>query len=352
MNKKIIIIVATFLFIIGVLLGLYLGKKNNKSKEMTIDNIKIEFVNYLESKIQKDGSFEYIINLDSGAVLDDYSVLRHSLSYYALLKEYENNNPEEKKNTIKKGIDFLLPRIVEIDDKAFIISDNMTDFDLGNCSLVLILMSEYQRVYKTPDYQEYITKLADGIISMQRLEGRFNHLCTSEKIVLKEKDVIIYYEGEAALALLKAYKVTNDEKYLESAKKAIDYYVSNEYEKYADHWQEYAMLEFLKYNDESKYINYAIKNLSPKMDEIKTKKEIYNTDLETLKSGLEIYNKHSVLDSKYTIEEVKNEYENGLKLIEKDFDNLPINSLIESFFAKKGQNSIRIDDLAHYIMAF
>ena len=350
--KKILFIPILLLFIVGC------GTKNNTNNIATQNDIdatiiKTKFVSYLESLILEDGSFQYIVNLNQNKSLDEYDILRHSLSYYAILKEYERDQSVLSKNKtiIEKGIDFTIPRIIVRDDKAYVIAENMSDIACGDCSLVLILMCEYQKAYGDLKYQDYISKLANGLLFMQRDEGRFNHLYHADKMTLKEKDVIIYYDGEAVLALCKTYGLLKDKKYLDSAKKAIDYYISMEYEKFSDHWQEYTIAEFLNYNEGSQYIEYAILNLESKMDSIVNKDGIYNTDLEVIKTGIEVFEKFNYMNTKYTLAEIKSKYISEIDKIEKIYVEVQDNaSFIESFFAKKGKKSIRIDDLAHYIL--
>ena len=348
MKKYVIIFFAIFVLLFLVILTC----NNNIEKNYDISDIKAEFVKYLESRINNDGSFKYTTNLDETRELDDYNMLRHALSYYALLIEYEKNENvlKEKQNVIEKGIDFIIPKITLKDGKAFVIADDAEEFDLGTLSLSIILMSEYQKAFNCDTYNKYIDEMANGIMYMQRSEGRFNHLITAEKLTLKKKDEIIYYEGEAVIALCKAYEITKNEEYLISAQNAINYYISMNYEQYADHWQEYAIGEFLKFNDETQYVEYAIANLCNKVEKCQKQNIFYNTDLETLKCGISIYSKNTDFEGKYTLKEVQEVYDESIKQLEDDFNNLGENSTVEEFFKNRGANHIRIDDLAHYIL--
>ena len=87
MKKYVIIFFAIFVLLFLVILTC----NNNIEKNYDISDIKAEFVKYLESRINNDGSFKYTTNLDETRELDDYNMLRHALSYYALLIEYEKN---------------------------------------------------------------------------------------------------------------------------------------------------------------------------------------------------------------------------------------------------------------------
>ena len=210
------LVIPLTIFLCGVLI-LLLCFNNQPQKIYSAEDVKNEFVKYLESKILDDGSFKYITNIDGSRGLDDYDVLRHALSYYALLNEYEKKSTklENKKETIEAGIEFVLSNIeYSGDDLAYVISSDSEEIILGDCSLVTILMCEYQKVYRDDRFKETISKLANGIVSMQRLEGRFNHVYWAEWNTLKDQDRIIYYEGEAVIALCKAYEITGNDDFL------------------------------------------------------------------------------------------------------------------------------------------
>ena len=42
--------------------------------------------------------------------------------------------------------------------------------------MLVTLMCEYQKAYDDNKYFKYAKDLSNGILSMQRLEGRFNHI--------------------------------------------------------------------------------------------------------------------------------------------------------------------------------
>ena len=323
-------------------------------KQITIDSdfIKDEFVKYLESKICDDGSFEYITNLDGSKELDDYNLLRHSLSYVSLLSAYKNDDLPSKKETIEKGIDFLIPSIIyKNEEEAFLMIYKDNEITLGSTSLAIVLMCDYQNKYDDDRYFEYAKKLSNGILSMQRLEGRFNHVFNSN-FTFKEKERIIYYEGEAVLALCKIYDLTKDERYINAARKAIDYYILSGYEAYGDHWQEYAVNEYSKYVEENYILEYGLKNANTVLENISKSSEVYNTNLETLNNGLEILAKYKYSgDSIITREKLENAINNAKNDIINTYLSAKEKNKIEGFFAQKGYKSVRIDDIAHYILA-
>jgi hypothetical protein len=76
------------------------------------------------------------------------------------------------------------------------------------------------------DRKEKAQLLADGILVQQRPDG-------SHKIYFgpERDDGLDFYPGEAMLALLTTYKITNKEKYLESVEQGFIYYKTKYYER-------------------------------------------------------------------------------------------------------------------------
>ena len=216
--------------------------------------------------------------------------------------------------------------------------------------MIVTLMCEYQKAYGDDKYLKYAQDISNGILSMQRLEGRFNHVL-NENFNFKEKDRVIYYEGEAVLALCKIYDLTKQEDYLNAAKKAIDYYILSNYESYADHWQEYAINEYSNYIEEKDVLEYGLKNAKMALENIKKNKQAYNTDIETLNNGIKMLSKHMFSGEIINENELKEALDSTKVDIINTFSSVKEQNKVEGFFIKKGYKSVRIDDVAHYILA-
>ena len=76
------------------------------------------------------------------------------------------------------------------------------------------------------DKKEHITLLVNGILRQQRQDGSYKIYFGNEL-----DNGLDFYPGEAMLALLAAYKLTNDERYLDSVQRGFSYYKSQYYEK-------------------------------------------------------------------------------------------------------------------------
>jgi len=74
--------------------------------------------------------------------------------------------------------------------------------------------------------KEKALPLADGILVQQRPDGSYKIYFGPDR-----DDGLEFYPGEAMLALLAAYKVTNEKKYLESVEQGFVYYKTKYYER-------------------------------------------------------------------------------------------------------------------------
>ena len=330
-----------------------------EEKEYSALQIREQFANKLESLVRSDGSFLYEYNIEHKNEIDDYNILRHSLSSYALINYYEENDLlKSKRELVERMLEYIKEQIVEDNNGNMYVADIVEDeIKLGACALGLLNFCEYERLYNDERYHDVCIKLANGILTMQRLDGRFSHIYNPNTFKLKEKDRIIYYEGEACFALCKAYGLLKDEKYLTAVNKAVNYYCRNGYSQYNDHWQEHAVFELSKYVEDDEYLEYGVKNVTSKLTLFKQKDDFANTDFELFNTCLKLIDRvgkekyasqFDAIDEELTRRKniLVNEYNKIVNDKDKDLDN------IESFLKEKGKNHLRIDDLAHYIIAF
>ncbi len=97
--------------------------------------------------------------------------------------------------------------------------------DLGSTALAVVALAEYERATGKKTYRPLATRLTEWILHMQRADGSFRHLYvvpTGERL---ERPTLLYYSGEAALALARMYLVTRQERYRFAAKRAVNWLV-------------------------------------------------------------------------------------------------------------------------------
>ena len=138
-------------------------------------------------------------------------------------------------------------------------------------------------------YTEIACALGNGILSLLNPEtGEFSHVLNMD-FSLKERYRTVYYDGEAAYALCRLYRLTKEEKWLFYAEKAVDHFLTADYTRYRDHWVAYAMNEITRYIHRDDYDTFALRNARVNLDFLYKRETTYHTFLELLMVTFETY---------------------------------------------------------------
>ncbi len=338
---------------------------NNRS----IENIKSELPNIIEStgkllaSMNKKGKYVYGYSTNSAKEFNSYNILRHAGSTWSLILYYKEYPSDELKTTIQESIDYLINNftIEYNDDITFVVEKKSSEIKLGGNALALLMLSEYSLVFSDYKYDDISKKIANGIIHMQNDDGSYNHILDLN-FNIKEKFRTVYYDGEATFALLKYYKVNNNNILVEQAKKAIDYFIDNNYEKYRDQWISYALNEYIKINTNERYINFAFLNYTYNRQKLDNNKSFGPTRLELLITTLDTYNyvinnADSSVIKDFNIKELKNSIEINFETLFNFYIseevamylNNPI-LVLNGFHDIKSNFRMRIDDLQHSLL--
>ncbi len=147
-------------------------------------------------------------------------------------------------NTYKYYLQFYK----EKENYAFVNIHNATI--ANNAFLIMGLLNSYKYNLTFTwnlSQDQLIENLANGIIKMQRPDGSYN-----TKFLMNSNSGENFYPGEAMLALMKLYNYNNDEKYLNSVKKAFPYY-----QKY---WRKHKNTAFIPWHSQADYLLYKATN--------------------------------------------------------------------------------------------
>ncbi|MBR6026526.1 MAG: hypothetical protein IK065_02880 [Neisseriaceae bacterium] len=342
---------------------------------------------YLSKQIQQDGQYRYGYFPVFGREIPTYNTLRHASSTYALLEGYEacrdelnsnyNNTISPNKATekslqeihsqIDKAINYLLTRNIKYSqDCGYVVDSVSNEIKLGANATTILALVKYLSVFpQTQHYQKYLdtaNKLANGIISMQEENGSFIHILDGNNFSFKEKTRTIYYDGEAAFALMRLYGVTREQKILDCVVKAFDFFIANHHENAHDHWLSYCSNELLKYLPEKKYFAFAVNNVNGFVDFIRDRLTTYPTLLElsmAFHNALLLLDKYpqfqDVLDGFNVAEFYRalhtraNYLVNGFFFPEKAMFYKYPNTILHGFYIQHHAFRVRIDDVEHYL---
>lgn len=329
-----------------------------------LNNILNNAANLLMSMNLENGKYIYGYRTYNGEQINNYNILRHAGSTWSLILYYQINPSENLKNIIDHAIKYLLNNfIIDYDENiSFVVEKKSNEIKLGGNALTLLMLSEYSEIFHDNKYLEIAKKIANGIIYMQEDNGEFYHILSTKGKYL-EKYRTVYYDGEASLALLKFYKISNEQIYFEHAKKTVDMFLENDYTKYRDHWVSYTMNEFIKYNLEEKYIDFTLSNYTYNINKLDNNNSFGPVRLELLLSTYDSYN--YILNNKPNSEALSkfdvSKLTNSININVETLFNYYINKEVAMYFDKPNLSiygfqdiednfRMRIDDIQHSLI--
>lgn len=318
---------------------------------------------YLANAIDENGRFDYGVNPVTDFHFITYNILRHAGTIWSVIMQYDTTHDEALVPKIESAIGYMLDSIESPDeDHAYLIERKADEVKLGGNAVVIITLSTYMKVFKSDKYKELIRKIANSILDSQEADGSYYHVLSYPDYKRKERDRIVYYDGEATFALARAYSVTGDERFLNAAKKALDYFIDNDYTRFCDHWIAYSVNEVTMYDPQEKYLNFGLRNANENLTRIFNQDTTFHTFLELLMAAYELYMR--VIDNKLKASYMqKFNKEAFIRTIYKrahymlngylypEFAMYMKNPLgiAETFCVRHDSYRIRIDDVQHYI---
>ena len=348
---------------------------------------------YLSRQVQPSGQYIYGQFPCFGRTIDTYNSLRHASSTYALIEGYEACRNFESLNTLEyigssniestsalpakltlaqmqcnidNAMSYLVHELIQTyDDKAYVI-DTGGEIKLGANAVAILAIVKYLQVFAdtpfTDEYGALANKLALGIVAMQQEDGSFVHVLHSKDLTLKAKNRIIYYDGEAAFALMRLYGLTKDERWLNCVTCAFDYFIEAKHYEAHDHWLSYCSNELVIYKPEKKYFQFAVNNIAGYTDFIKNRITTFPTLLELSMAFHNMLLKldehpefHDVLDSfdiqgfYQALHARANHLINGFFFPEMAMFFKAPQTILHSFFIRHHSFRVRIDDVEHYL---
>ncbi|MCG6039415.1 poly alpha-glucosyltransferase [Acinetobacter baumannii] len=323
---------------------------------------------FLHDQIQENGKFIYGYFSAYDRDIRNYNTVRHCTSVYALLETFEVQSKPEYWLKIHASIHYALTNFYKEKDleTAFMIDGKEGEFEikLGANAAAILMLTKYQEITQKSDYQKYTEKLANGILKLVDSSGSTTHVLNYPDYSLKEKFRIIYYDGEAALALLRLYQINQDSRLLETVKLMFECFIEKRYEKYHDHWLSYCTNELTKICPEDKYFIFGLNNYLKHFIFIKNRKTTYATLLEMLMAAYKMVNRlkeqgRTVLFEQAYMSELQ-------KLIEfrADFQTTGFfypemamymarpDKILHAFYIRHDRFRVRIDDQEHNLSGY
>lgn len=329
--------------------------------------------NYLASQVEDNGRFVYGYFPCFDKKIDWYNMLRHASTLYSMIESYELTKNDILRSSIHKAIAYLIKEGIVIfrdhndNSEAFVIektSDN--EIKLGANAAAILALSKYTKVFNDNRFLEIMTMLANGIRRFQdKQSGEFVHVLNYPDLSIKERHRIVYYDGEAAFALMRLYEIDQNNLWLETVEKAFQHFIKSDYWKYHDHWLSYCVNELTKHKPDVQYYEFGLNNVKGKLDFIINRDTTYPTFLELLMASynmikrIESDERFSFLlngfDKEKVIEAIKYRAEhqlNGFFFPEVAMYFKSPLTILGAFYIRHHSFRVRIDDIEHNISGY
>ena len=291
---------------------------------------------FLEKQVQQDGSFRYGYYPRFDRVIPGYNCMRHASTIWSLLCQYRITKKVSVLSLAARSIEYLLSHalVYRDSDTAYLSEPLKNEIKLGGGGVLILAITEYldlcseeprpeilrsgeprpeilrsgEPLAEAPNaeilhakdvlpeqealrrrYTEIACALGNGILSLLNPKtGEFSHVLNMD-FSLKERYRTVYYDGEAAYALCRLYRLTKEKKWLFYAEKAVDHFLTADYTRYRDHWVAYAMNEITRYIHRDDYDTFALRNARVNLDFLYKRETTYHTFLELLMVTFETY---------------------------------------------------------------
>lgn len=222
---------------------------------------------YLLRHQHPDGLFDYSYEAKTDQLGEDYNLLRHAGTCYALLELYQATEDERFLAAARRGLENLLgnarpPRDEDTAAGFEAIVSPGEEAKLGGAALAILALTEYQRATGDGHWAGRATTLARFLRFQQEPSGRFR-----SKYFYGTPDPepfdSIYYPGEAILALLRLHRLEPRPEWLETARRGADWLIDvrdagkETRELPHDHWLLMGLDELYAATGDGRYLEHA-----------------------------------------------------------------------------------------------
>jgi hypothetical protein len=193
---------------------------------MTDDDVRdatIDVARFLVRGVDGQGRFRYLVDAPSNRTLPGYDWPRHAGATYFLAQASAlSHDPQMAEATLRAAGWLRDHAMVECGEHRCIGSERVVD--VGSTALAVVAFAEIARTGIDPGYARILPELTAFLRAQQRPDGEFMH--QYDRSDRHPIDVqLLYYTGEAALALSRASSAVGDPRDLAAASRALAHLV-------------------------------------------------------------------------------------------------------------------------------
>jgi len=249
---------------------------------------------YLARQVMPEGRFIYGIHPCFDREIGTYNALRHASATYAMIEAYEVTGSRTLRSAIEASLGVLTQELIahtvlpDGTPAAFLVEANR-EIKLGGKALAILALAKFATVAGSTGHYRLMSKLAAGICYMQDAKsGAFRHVLEFPSLQTKQNFRTIYYDGEAAFALMRLYDLTGEPSLLSAVENAFGHFIRNGHARHHDHWLAYCANELTRHRPEERYFRFAIDNVRGHLDFVANRITTFPTLLELMMATREV----------------------------------------------------------------
>lgn len=196
------------------------------AETMTDDDVRdgaIAAGRYLARGVDAEGRFRYLVDAPTDRTLPGYDWPRHAGATYFLAQIAALTHDPDVAYATLRAASYLRDHAMVRCGPHRCIGDGAV-VDVGSTALAVLAFVEVARAQLDPGYALVVPELTAFLREQQRPDGEFMHLY--DRGAGRPTDVqLLYYSGEAALALSRAHRLLGDARDLDAARRALAHLV-------------------------------------------------------------------------------------------------------------------------------